>query len=103
MRRTDRANIPHRSFGDGPEHIDPEGLRKRGVDRFQTHEKCGFTRNIYKWAACPNCVSNNRRQYALSCNGCGKSFYATEKVDLCPECGSGNTRVVSEPENPLVR
>ena len=86
-----------------PEHPDKDRLRRDGVDPYQTHEQCGFTRNVYRWLRCPNCLSDNRRQYALQCLDCWKPYYATERQDLCPRCDSGNTQVVSEPESPRVR
>lgn len=62
---------------------------------------CGFAYNKYRWSSCPQCEADERQQFALVCKDCRNPYFATERVDHCPECGSGNTAVIAEPEEPL--
>lgn len=64
---------------------------------------CGFAWNGYVWSSCPKCTADDRRQYALRCRSCRTPFFATERVELCPDCGSGDTVVIAEPSQPAVR
>lgn len=82
----------------------PPSANQQGfTDPRNVRHSCGFAYNGYKWGSCPSCTSDEKRQYALGCRLCGNGYYATERVDLCPDCGSGNTTVVSSPDKPRVR
>lgn len=82
-----------------PPASNPQGF----PDGRNVRHGCGFAYNGYAWSGCPKCEADERRMFATRCVGCRNTFFAAEREDLCPECGSGNTAVVAAPENPAVR
>jgi len=81
----------------------PASHHNSGHDPRNVRHSCGFAFNGYAWASCPSCTADERQQLALRCRDCRKAFYGTERVDLCPECDSGNTTVIAAPEEPATR
>lgn len=58
---------------------------------------CGHTYNSLRWGSCPVCTTTDRGLFALGCNRCRNVFYAAESVELCPECGAGDTSALFSP------
>lgn len=81
----------------------PASHRNSGHDPRNVRHSCGFAYSGYAWPSCPSCEATERRQYAVRCVSCREPFFATEREDLCPDCGSGNTTVIAEPDTPAVR
>lgn len=87
----------------GSHNVPPPPASSDPHDGRNARHGCGFAYNKYRWGSCPSCEADERNQYAMVCLDCRESFFATERVDPCPECGSGETRVIAEPEVPAVR
>jgi Zn finger protein HypA/HybF involved in hydrogenase expression len=75
-------------------------MRHVGPDDPPT-SRCGSCRreyNPYAWQTCPKCKATERGQYALRCRDCRNPFYADDRTDCCPECGSGDTALYAKPD-----
>lgn len=59
--------------------------------------RCGSRYDAYHWGSCPQCKATETGRYALSCLSCSRPFFAAEREDLCPRCGSGETDCVFVP------
>lgn len=63
-------------------------LNKRGYANYISCGNCGYTQK------CPNCditLTYHKTSQMMRCHYCG---YATNKLDICPECNSGNIKIL---------
>lgn len=59
---------------------------------------CGFIYNGLRWSECPKCISREQGLYGLECLACRETYHHADVVEPCPECGSGETALVTEPD-----
>lgn len=81
-----------------PRHRQPPPALNSTLDTRNVRCGCGFAYNGYQFGGCPQCKATEFGWFALACLSCRTVFYHSEKVELCPECGSGETTVFCEPE-----
>lgn len=63
-------------------------LNKRGYANYISCSNCGYTHK------CPNCditLTYHKTSSMMRCHYCG---YATNKLDICPECSSNNIKIL---------
>lgn len=63
-------------------------LNKRGYANYISCGNCGYTHK------CPNCditLTYHKTSSMMRCHYCG---YATNKLDICPECSSNNIKIL---------
>jgi len=81
----------------------PASRHNSGSDPRNVRHSCGYAYNGYAWSSCPQCKADETGQYAMRCCSCRHPFFTAERVDLCPECDSGETTVIAAPDRPAVR
>lgn len=59
---------------------------------------CGFAYNGYRFGQCPQCRATETGCFVLACFSCRHTYLHSERVEPCPECGSGETTVVCTPD-----